>query len=824
MRIIGLVIVLTVVLYLNSAATPNTTKMAKATRLNTIPEIDGSLNDACWDNALLFNDFIQYFPVQRAIPTQATEVRIIYDNYAIYIGAMLYDTSPDSILHELGSRDDNDLNADFFSFRIDPYNTHQDGFIFTVYASGVQVDQKFSDPTYDAVWESAVSINEKGWSVEMKIPYYAFRFPKIENQEWGMQVVRSIRRNREFDQWIFTPPTEQNPLRLWGALSGLNNINPPVRLSFLPYLSVSEERSPFFKTDGTYDYSNTFSYSAGADVKYGINESFTIDMTLFPDFGQVQFDNKVKNLGYREVVYNENRSFFKESTELFNKNQLFYSRRIGKTPSGFYSVPYTLQQGEELVENPSKVKLLNAIKLSGRNKDGLAIGFFNAVTDRLEATVSDSLGVARKIITEPLTNYNIVVFDKQLKNNSSVYFINTNTIREKENNDANVSGAGYTFFNKKNTLATDGTFSLSQKFIKTPGTSEIYYNQIGYNYFLGLRKTGGNFNYGLGHEVMSNTFDRSDLGFQSVNNFGALNLYLNYNLYKPWRFIRESFNTTSVRYAYNYLNGHRTDFVYKLSCFATLLNYNSFFFGATTSPTSIFDYNETRVAGRFYRSSQFYYVYGGISTDYRKKAAFDLTVSMANFYRDNTNNLLAKPGFGFAPKVRYRFSNRLSVTYAYKFDYDPFNPGFVALDYIGDIVLGARKLITHENNFALKYVFNIKMSLAVNARHYWFRGEYQRFYRVLEDGYLESYDNYYTNHDFNYNAFNIDVVYAWQFAPGSFLNITYKNSIEQDDANTRSRFGENFDNTVHAPQTNNLSLRLIYFLDYNQLMKKKDVV
>jgi len=823
-RVKYFILVFTLV-YLNKVyCSSDSLRVALAVRTLQEPKLDGKLDDDCWKNGVLINNFTQNLPIQKAKPTQATDVRILYDDYAIYIGAMMYDSAPDSILHELGSRDDADLNSDFFSFRIDPYNTRKDAFIFSVYASGVQVDEKFSDPTFDAVWISEVDINEKGWSLEIKIPYSAFRFPKKVKQEWAMQMIRSIRRNREFDQWAFTPPTESSPLKLWGTLRGIENIKLPLRLSFTPYVSFYEERSPFSELDGTYKYANTFSYNAGVDMKYGIDERFTIDMSLLPDFGQVQFDRKVKNLGYREVIYDENRSFFKESTELFSKNSLFYSRRIGKTPVGFYAVSYQLRPGEELIENPSRVKLLNAIKLSGRNNNGLGIGVFNAVTDRMEAIVKDSIGNTRKIMTEPLTNYNVIVFDQQLKNNSSVYFINTNVIREKNSNDANVTGTGCTLFNKKNTLATDGNFTLSQKYVKVPGAAETYQNQLGYNYFLGIRKTGGVFGYGLGHEVMNNTFNRSDLGFQSVNNYGSLNLYVEHNLYKPWRFLRNSSSSSNISYGYNYLTGHRIDLGYELNLFVTLLNYHSFFAGGNTSPTSLYDYNEPRVPGRFYRTSQYYYLYAGISSDYRKKLAVDMTISMANFFKSNTNNLLAKAGYAATPKIRYRFSNRMSATYAFCYDYDPFNPGFVTFDALGDIVMGARELHTIENSFLLKYIFNPRMALNINARHYWITGEYKNnYYRLDNDGYLSHYDNYPTSNDFNYNAFNIDVVYTWQFAPGSMLNFTYKNAIEKDDVVVISHFGKNFDNTISSPQTNSVSLRLVYFLDYLYFKKKKQV-
>ncbi|HKR07372.1 MAG TPA: DUF5916 domain-containing protein, partial [Bacteroidia bacterium] len=401
---------------------PDTTKKYLATRVSAAPKIDGILDDDIWKNSTALSDFVMSRPIENSAPTQKTEFKIIYDNTAIYVSAMMYDTAPDSILHELGLRDAQDpngnqnsaidLNADYFRFVIDPYNARQDAYDFGIYASGVQADSKFSDLTFDAVWESAAKINDKGWAVEMKIPYSAIRFPKKEVQTWGLQITRNIRRNREFDQWCLTPSGAYNSQLYWGTLNGIEKVKPPLRLSLTPFISGYMDRSPLYDSDTSFSYTNSFSYNVGADIKYGIDERFTLDMTLLPDFGQVQSDNKIKTLGYEEITYNENRSFFKEATELFDKSGLFYTRRIGKVPSGFYDVESQLLDGEKIKDNPSQVKLLNATKISGRTDGGMGIGFFNAVTDNMYAIAEDANGNTRKILTEPLTNFNVIVFDQ----------------------------------------------------------------------------------------------------------------------------------------------------------------------------------------------------------------------------------------------------------------------------------------------------------------------------------------------------------------------------------------------------------------------------
>src|ERR1035437_9786016 len=213
----------------NNSAFSN--KTFKATKVSEGPKIDGKLDDDVWKNPEVRDDFIQSDPTEGKNPSYKTEVRVLYDDFAIYVGAMMYDDHPDSILHELGNRDD-DLNADNFGFSIDTYNKQQDAFVFFVYASGVQGDFKMSDPTFNAVWESETRISSNGWCVEMKIPYSAIRFPKVEEQFWGFQFTRTIRRTREYDEWCLTPKGKPNLQNYWGTLLDVKEIKEPVRLSF----------------------------------------------------------------------------------------------------------------------------------------------------------------------------------------------------------------------------------------------------------------------------------------------------------------------------------------------------------------------------------------------------------------------------------------------------------------------------------------------------------------------------------------------------------------------------------------------------------------
>ncbi|TAL58064.1 MAG: hypothetical protein EPN85_12460 [Bacteroidetes bacterium] len=827
MKEIHLIVVLLLIIsntHGQSVPTPleDSLKTLKAIRITSAPKIDGLLDEEVWKNAEAASDFIQNSPIEGAKPSQRTEIKIIYDNYAIYVGATMYDSAPDSILHELGNRDDNGLNADNFRFVIDPYNTRQDGYVFGVFASGVQFDGRFSDETYNAVWQSSVKITDKGWTAELKIPYSAIRFPNTKEQKWGLELTRNIQRKNEFVQWALTPAGKANFMKYWGTLLGISDIEPPLRLSLTPYLSSYFEKAPGYNADGTYNYANSFSYNGGADIKYGLDERFTLDMTLLPDFGQVQSDNKVKNLSYREINYEDNRPFFKEGTDLFNKDGLFYSRRIGKTPTLFYSVEDSLQTEEKVEKNPSQAKLLNATKLSGRTNKGMGIGVFNAITGNTYAEIKDSMGNTRRILTEPLTNYNSFVFDQQLKNSSNIFLINTNVMRNGSNDrDANVTGTGFMFQNKKNTWAIFGSSDLSQVFTHNDSLPENFNNQMGFFYGAGISKISGKWQYGIYREAMNSTFDRTDMGYYATVDYSSTSLNFAYFQFKPWKSVLRSQQHLNINYGDNYTTKKRTDLSANLNSNILFKNYIGIFYGGGVSPVSSYDYYEPRVPGRYLRTYEYYYAYCGFNTDNRKKFTLGINLNTSNWFKSNIQHFSAKPGYTIGLNPRFRASDKLSFHYSFNYSLDPFNVGFANFDTTNNIIFGGRRLITYENTFTTKYIFKNDLSLSINARHYWITGDYKKYYTLLDNGLLEPNPNYTVNNNFSYNVFNIDAVFSWQFSPGSVFSVVYKNAIEKGDQIILRNFSHNLDNTLQSPQTNSISLKVLYYLDYQQMKRKR---
>jgi hypothetical protein len=419
-----------------------------ATYVDQAPIIDGNLVDEVWQQATVATSFTELSPNPYATPSQKTEVRILYTTEGIYIGAKMWDTAPDSILKQLSIRDaSGNVNADRFTIFIDGMLTQQTSFEFSVTSAGVQIDRSAGDVLWDAVWDSKVKIDTEGWVAEIEIPYSQLRFPKSSEQTWGINFSRIIRRTRQEFFWSTIDPTNENQVQQYGLLKGIEKIQPPIRLSLTPYvagyLNYNQDNNP---TTPAW----TPNFSAGADLKYGINESFTLDVALVPDFGDIQSDNVIFNLSPFEVYYAERRPFFTEGVELFSKANLFYSRRIGSQPEHYSIADNDLNTDEVITKNPQRPYLINALKISGRTKKGLGLGLFNAVTAPSFAQINDTLSTEnRQYRTEGFTNYNVIVADQQFWKHSYISLINTSVIRFGGYTDAVATGTEFKIADKK---------------------------------------------------------------------------------------------------------------------------------------------------------------------------------------------------------------------------------------------------------------------------------------------------------------------------------------------------------------------------------------
>lgn len=784
-------------------------KTTTATRTSRQPKIDGKINESCWKKAIVINDFTQYNPLHGENASQKTEIRIIYDDKAIYIAAKMFDQHPDSILRELGDRDDYP-NADMIEFKFDTYHKQQDAYVFSVSASGVQRDYRHSDWNYNSVWESAVKINRKGWFAELRIPYSALRFPDEKEQNWGMQINRSIRRNNESIVWAFMEKGLPNYMNYWGTLSGIKEINPPMRLELKPYLTLQQKYYP----DDDGNILNGHSISGGADLKYGINESFNVDMTLLPDFSQVKSDNKVKNLSAFETVYSENRPFFIESMDLFKKGGLFYSRRIGQKPSGYYDAESNLDSTYMLTENPVRTDLVNATKFYGRNKNGIGIGMMNAITKDTYAVAEDENNETEKFLTEPTTNYNIAVLDQPLQHNSSIYLINTNVNRQGDYDNANVTGLGTNLKDPNNDFSLEASGSLSQIFDADEENTDP---EVGYRYQLAVKKISGNFRFNLYRKVTDDHYDINDMGLNHKNNYLTNGIKFNYIKFKPFSIFHYLNNYIQLNKTEDFTTNQNIDFKLQYGGSATLKNYTSVWYYMIYSLDERYDYYDPRVDGRYIVRPPYFNSGVGISTDNRKT----LTLN-TNFFISYDEEEYSMTSISLSPKIRV--SNRLFVNYHIKLQQQDNSVGYVTQESDDDIIYGNRDLSTFENTLNSRLMLNSNFSVSLWMRHYIYQGEYKKYFELNNEGYLTDNNDYSEVNDFNYNAFNLDIKLNWRFAPGSNMSLVWKNEITKENSELIQSIIHNLENTLQAPQNNTISLKILYHLDYQNvnIFKRKD--
>ncbi|MGF2412949.1 MAG: DUF5916 domain-containing protein, partial [Ferruginibacter sp.] len=730
-----------------------------ATKLTQPVKIDGNLNDEAWKTVTATGDFITSFPKFGHVSSSKTVVKIAYDNDAVYVGAYLYD-NPEDIRKQLTARDvTGNQNVDVFTVGFDTYLDRQNAFLFRVTAAGVQADAKGSqnstpvyDVTWNAVWESKVNIENDGWVVEIKIPFSAIRISKNEVQDWGLNFARFVRKKNETSIWSPQNPNINGDINQWGTWIGLKNIKPPLRLSFQPYISGGLRISPTSKGDVT-----EVLKSGGMDVKYGINESFTLDMTLIPDFAQVQSDNLLLNLTPFEVKFDDYRPFFTEGTELFNKAGLFYSRRIGASPGGSSAVlnKYGNDPNYRIDKNPGITRLYNATKISGRTKDNLGVGIFNAVSAPMYARVTNlTNGNDSSILTEPLTNYSIVVLDQALKNRSFISFTNTNVLRKGNSRNANVGSMDLSLFDKRNTY----NVALSGKF------STVWGNNLtknGYGTSASFGKVSGILQYKALLNIVSDKYDPNDLGFLLNNNSLDYSGNLSYNLLKPTKkFINQiysvRFNNTYLYKPFNWSGlevGAKAFFLFK--------NFWDLTFNFQSNPLWTRDYfvNSNTYNGNFLMRTPYYYLGFDGSSDSRKKLYFSYSLGAAESPLPNDPYWSSEIG------LRYRFNEKFQLSTSMAIEQDKGNWGW---SYITDntgrpttpLIIARRNVKRNTGIVNAQYNFTKRMNWTVRVRHYWSALENTNFYNLKNDGYWDEIP-FIANKNINYNTFNVDMFYTW---------------------------------------------------------------
>jgi hypothetical protein len=778
-------------------------KTLQISRATKAPKIDGILDDTIWENAEIATDFIQFRPeIGKTAPkNERTEVRMTYDDQAIYVSAYLYD-DPSLIMKQFTNRD-NIGQSDFFLLVLNPNNDAQNDITFFVTASGTQADAIANpsigeDFSWNAVWDSAVKIVDDGWILEMKIPYRALRFTAQEAPTWGLQFHRQYRRTRAQFTWNPLDITQGNMGLYHGELKGLDNIKPPVRLNIYPFATGIA---------GSFDGETETKLTFGMDVKYGITDNFTLDATLIPDFSQAGFDNLTLNLGPFEQTFDEQRQFFTEGVDLFSKGGLFFSRRIGSGPVGQLDI-----EDNESINSPNDVKVLNAIKISGRTKNGLGIGILNAITEKTFATITDNdTEEKRKAIIEPFTNYNVLVIDQQFNGNSSVSLINTNVLREGGFRDGNATALVANLQNKRNTYAIDAQAKMSRvNYQDSPSLT-------GFSTSFEAKKTSGNFRYGLEHSFADLKYDINDLGLNRRNNFNNFGIDASYQTFEP----KGNLNNYRINYYANYENlanpntftGFRMGGRFR----AQTTKLNGFGFGVNTRLGKQYDFFESR-DGRPFIFENFVNLNSFYSSNFNKEFAFDIRGEVSKIFekgRDFT-------GYQLRVRPRFRFNDHILLVYTFDFDLNIGQRGYATTEN-DETLFGERDRKRITNSIRANYSFNPYNTLSLNFRHYWDTVAYNKDLYTLQDNGRLTSDSGYTIENIssdpnaNFSTWNIDLNYSWQFAPGSFLTALYRNQLFNFDSDSKIDFSEGLNTLFEQPTQHTFSLRIQYFIDFNGL-------
>lgn len=777
-------------------------KVYQATRISTAPKIDGKPFEEIWNTVTTGGDFVQFRP-NNGRPereTHKTEFKIAYDDNAIYVAGFMYDDDPENVLRQFSQRDEVFQQADLFGLFINNYNNqiNQTRFYATsANALGDAITEgEREDFSYNVVFLSEVTFDERGWYVEMKIPYRTLRFPEQKVQDWSFQILRIIRTLNEEYTYNYIDVTTGIDTQYDALLTGIEDINPPLRLNLYPFISTIHDR---------FNGNNNTIFNAGMDLKYGINDAFTLDATLIPDFGQVAFDQVELNLGPFEQLFNENRAFFTEGTDLFNKGDLFFSRRIGQTPSGANNIE--LLDNESIIENPNVAKLLNSVKVTGRTEKGLGIGILNAITERTTATVAnEDSGSTRNVVTEPLTNYNMFVLDQQYGNNSSVSIVNASTIRNGNFTDANANAIVVNHNNKAATDNISAEVKMTNRFTPT-GTETGFATEANW------RKTSGKWRPRLGHFFRDRGYNNNDLGRNFRTNFHTFAADMNYvQLTQQGIFNRYEIRLRT-RHRRAATPGFHTGSEVTLNPF--FITKERFAFGADFNyQTDSKDQFESRIPDRVLRYGEGFFTGGFISSDYRKKFALD--VNWGHFKRFNEN----EHSYDFRISPRYRFSDEFLLIYNLNWTKNDARMSYVTLtDNDTSSIVSERDTHTVENRLTGTYNFNNRQALSISFRNFWSRATFSRDFKEIGLDGTPVDSDYVLENDFNpdanFNIWNLDLSYRWRFAPGSEATLLYRNSISNFDNQGSIRFENSLEELFMEPVRHNFSIRVTYFLDVN---------
>ncbi|HEX6369511.1 MAG TPA: DUF5916 domain-containing protein [Longimicrobium sp.] len=800
---------------------------AAATRTTQPIRIDGVLDDAAWQAATPITEFRQLDPQEGQPATERTDVRVLYDDGALYIGARMYDRQP--VRARLGRRDMGMSASDWLTVILDSNHDHRTAVGFEVNPSGVRRDQTRAqdgseDDSWDPVWEAETAVTDSGWVAEIRIPFSQMRFSGAPVQTWGMQVERQIARNQEFSVWSFTPRDQPGGIPRFGHLAGLERIPTGKRLEILPYAvsraeNVERGANPF-REDREYGM------DAGVDLKYRLSSNMTLDATVNPDFGQVEVDPAVVNLTAFETQFQERRPFFVEGSEIFRfggdgTNLAFYSRRIGRSP--------TLVPNVAARDVSNTTRILGAVKLSGRTQGGWSIGVLDAVTRReevrfrLPGDTEDQRQTA-----EPLTNFFVGRARRETRAGQTAIGGFVGAVNRSLDTDAlnatlrsSAYSGGVDLFHQWAERTWTLTGFLTGSHVRGEETAIISTQQLPYHYFgrpdadhLQLdsamsslsgfagavqvsRRMGRHWNAFSRLNTISPGYEVSDLGFQRRADRIDAEVGGNYNETRPGKVLRRYGSYASVLVEHNYGWENISNRVF-WGANGQLLNYWSGYMNVSTSLPGTVDDRLTR-GGPAARRTGFTTINGGVSTDPRKKVIGDV----GGFYqRDGAGGDASElfAGVTVRPAAHWEVSVGPSLSRSHTVaQYLMRVP-----DPLKTETFGTRYVFASLNQTAvaletrLNYTFTPALSLQVYAQPFIASGDYgapkelarARSFEFLEygtdvgqivDG--EIYPNGtgtgalhfpVVEPDFNLRSLRGNAVLRWEWRPGSTLYLAWQ--------------------------------------------------
>lgn len=852
-------------------------KNITAVRLEEKIKIDGILNENLYSTNGI-TDFTQRDPVEGAEPTFKTEIWIGYDDEAIYVGARMYDSSPDSIMKRLGRRD-SFIKSDWFMISIDSYFDKRNAFFFGINPAGTITDGTFfndgwDDDSWDGIWERAVSIDDKGWCAELKIPYSQLRFQKKKDYIWGFNALRIIGRYNEEDYLVMVPKKESGFVSYFAELKGIKDIEPPKRFEVLPYLVSGGEFKKNFLKDDPFNTGKKFINNFGADLKVGIGSNITLDATINPDFGQVEVDPAEVNLTQFETYYQEKRPFFIEGANIFrfgiggvtnNMNfnwanpQFFYSRRIGRKPNR-NNLP-------KFNNAPNATTILTAGKISGKLTENQSIGILAALTEKELADVQDE-GVRYKVQVEPLTFYGVGRTQYEFDDGKyGIGYLITSVERDTRdttlqkilNRRAYTLGSdGWFFLDQNKTWVMNGWLGLSyvsgskdrilrlqrapQRYFQRPDAKHLSIDSaatslVGTAGRFTINKEKNNWIFNSAFGFLSPAFETNDLGFQFNADVYNAHLASGYKWYEPDKYFRfKSFLLATAR-NYNY-GGEKTSEIYFANLMLVLKNYWGFRLKSFYIPRSI-DTKSTR-GGPSMLSPETYSFGFWFDTDRRKNLIFELSL-------DVNQNELGGKSYEIGPEIDWKPFPYLSLSFepTYNFNLTKYQyitsitDSFQTNTFGKRYIFGELKQNTLSADIRINWTFTPTLTLQLYTQPLISVGKYSNIkelarprsfdFNIYGEGVsklskLEN-DNYSIdpdgngpansfliyNPDFNFKSLRLNLVLRWEYLPGSTLYLVWTQSKTNEARPGIFHFRRDFNDLLSADGDNAVMLKLTYW-------------